>query len=85
MEWGRYRLEMAETGANPAVSSLTFNAGYYGGGDADTPERLEISLDRKGYKPGDVATLTITSPAAWLFDSLTSAIASSGSRITSRA
>ncbi|MGI9405887.1 MAG: alpha-2-macroglobulin family protein, partial [Hyphomicrobiaceae bacterium] len=62
--WGRYRLEVSAAGANGAtaiVSSHGFDAGWYSDGDADTPERLETALDRKGYKPGDTARLTITS------------------------
>ncbi|MEO0620537.1 MAG: MG2 domain-containing protein, partial [Pseudomonadota bacterium] len=66
VDWGRYRLEVAAADDRQTVSSFAFNAGWFGTADADTPERLEVALDRKGYKPGDTARLTISSDDAGL-------------------
>jgi len=56
VERGRYRLEVtrADSGANALpVASYTFSAGWYVAEAADTPDILDIALDRKSYRPGD--------------------------------
>ena len=58
--WGEYELIVAETGGNYTRSSVSFYAGWYGGGAAgDSPDRLEMSLDRDGYAIGDTAMLRV--------------------------
>ena len=59
VEWGTYRLEVTSADANGPASSVTFNAGWYGGQSADSPEVLEVSLDKASYKPGETAKLNI--------------------------
>lgn len=61
VDWGRYRLEI-ETGdvAGPATS-VEFDAGWYvSTASTETPDGLEIALDRQTYRVGDVAKLQVS-------------------------
>ncbi|MDH2326607.1 alpha-2-macroglobulin family protein [Cereibacter sp. SYSU M97828] len=59
VRWGEYELHV---GTSEAASSVTFSAGWYAAGDASTtPDRLEMSLDKASYAPGDEAVLRIAS------------------------
>lgn len=60
--WGRYRLDV--TGDADLRTSLTFDAGFYAESTADTPDLLEVALDKKEYKPGDILTVTATARSA---------------------
>ncbi len=63
--WGRYRLEVATDDPSGPVTSVSFNAGWWGGGEgSDTPEILDIALDKKEHKTGDVARLSIQTKGA---------------------
>lgn len=56
VERGRYRLEITRTGEGARalpVASYTFTAGWYAGEAADTPDILDLALDRESYRPGD--------------------------------
>jgi uncharacterized protein YfaS (alpha-2-macroglobulin family) len=58
--WGRYKLEIASAEAGGPAASLTFNSGWYtSSGESESPEILNVALDRKTYKPGDTAKLRI--------------------------
>ncbi len=60
--WGRYRLDVASSEANGPASSVTFNSGWYTSGEAvDSPEQLDVALDKKNYKAGETAKLRIAS------------------------
>ncbi|HVJ77650.1 MAG TPA: MG2 domain-containing protein, partial [Hyphomicrobium sp.] len=60
--WGRYRLDVASNDANGPASSVIFNAGWYTSGDtADSPEQLDVALDKDSYKSGETAKLRIAS------------------------
>ncbi|MGQ0455599.1 MAG: alpha-2-macroglobulin family protein [Hyphomicrobium sp.] len=60
--WGRYRLDVASTEANGPASSITFNAGWHQSGEnVDSPEQLDIALDKASYKAGETAKLRIAS------------------------
>ena len=59
VEWGSYRLDVASAEASGPASSAAFSAGWYGTETADSPEVLDIGLDRADYKPGDTARLDI--------------------------
>ena len=59
--WGRYRLEVADAATGGVASSLTFSAGWVNlSASADTPDVLDVQLDRESYAAGDVATLRIS-------------------------
>ena len=60
--WGRYRLDVVSSEANGPASSITFNAGWYVSGEKpDSPEQLDVALDKPSYKAGETAKLRIAS------------------------
>jgi len=60
VEWGRYRLQVSGGNDGP-VSSVTFSAGWYvETTSTETPDGLEIALDKESYKAGDVARVQIS-------------------------
>src|SRR5262249_48592598 len=59
---GRYRLEVSD--ATGLVSSTLFNAGYWSAEGADSPETLDVALDKPSYRAGDIARVKITSRMA---------------------
>ncbi|HRY06438.1 MAG TPA: alpha-2-macroglobulin, partial [Hyphomicrobiaceae bacterium] len=60
--YGRYRLEVTAEGTEPAASSYAFSAGWFvSGDDPDSPEVLDVALDKASYNPGDTAKLRIAS------------------------
>jgi alpha-2-macroglobulin len=62
LDWGRYRLEVSSAdGAGPVLSSVAFNAGYYADESADSPEMLDLALDKPSYRVGDVARVKVAS------------------------
>lgn len=62
VEWGEYELKLVHKGTQFAQSSLRFNAGWYASGGADdTPDLLEVAMDRDTYGVGDTATLRVVS------------------------
>ncbi len=61
VDWGRYRLEVETGDADGPATSVEFNAGWYvDTASTETPDGLEIALDRPGYQVGDVAKLQIS-------------------------
>ncbi len=61
VEWGRYRLEVTSADQGGPVSSFEFSAGWYVDvSSADTPDVLELTLDKSSYLPGDTARITIS-------------------------
>jgi alpha-2-macroglobulin len=62
--WGRYRLDVSTGEANGPLTSLQFDAGFYAESSADTPDLLELALDRPGYRPGDTMNVAVTARSA---------------------
>jgi len=59
-EWGRYRLDV-ENPADGAATSYEFTSGWYvDQATTETPDGLEIGLDKSEYRTGDMAKLTIS-------------------------
>jgi uncharacterized protein YfaS (alpha-2-macroglobulin family) len=59
--WGRYRLEIESAANDGPTSSVEFDAGWYvEATSTETPDGLEIALDKESYKPGDTARLKIS-------------------------
>ena len=52
VQWGRYRLEVSSADRNGPVTSIDFDAGWYAEASADTPDLLEIALDKPEYVAG---------------------------------
>ncbi len=64
VKWGRYRLEVSGPEANGALTSLTFDAGFYAESSADTPDLLEVALDKADYRSGDTMNVAVTARTA---------------------
>jgi len=64
VKWGRYRLEVSAGDANGSVTSISFDAGFYAEANADTPDLLEVALDKPDYKPGDTMNIAVTARTA---------------------
>jgi len=64
VKWGRYRLEVKTADPDGAITSVNFDAGFYAESSADTPDLLEIALDKKDYKPGDKLNVAVTARSA---------------------
>ncbi|WP_454856203.1 alpha-2-macroglobulin family protein [Rhizobium binxianense] len=60
--WGRYRLEVESPEADGPTSSVEFDAGWFvAATSTETPDGLEIALDKDSYKVGETARLKISS------------------------
>ena len=64
VKWGRYRLEISGGEPNGPVTSVSFDAGFYAESTADTPDLLEVALDKPDYKPGDTLNVAVTARTA---------------------
>jgi alpha-2-macroglobulin len=64
VSWGRYRLEVSTGDSNGPVTSVSFDAGWYAEASADTPDMLEIALDKPDYHPGDMMSVAVTARTA---------------------
>jgi alpha-2-macroglobulin len=64
LAWGRYRLEVSAQDGSGAVSNLVFNAGHWADEAADSPEVLDIALDKSAYKPGETARVRVSTRTA---------------------
>ncbi|MGA7544888.1 MAG: alpha-2-macroglobulin [Methyloceanibacter sp.] len=62
--WGRYRLEVTSADPQGPETSVGFDSGWYAEATADTPDLLEIALDKPEYKPGDAMTVAVTARTA---------------------
>jgi uncharacterized protein YfaS (alpha-2-macroglobulin family) len=64
VQWGRYRLEVSTGERNGHITSIGFDAGWYAEASADTPDLLELALDKPEYAPGDTMTVAVTARTA---------------------
>jgi alpha-2-macroglobulin len=62
--WGRYRLQVTSDDGNGPTTSVQFDAGWYSEASVDTPDVLEIALDKGEYRPGDTMTVAVTARTA---------------------
>jgi alpha-2-macroglobulin len=62
VDWGRYRLEVVSP--DGSISSLIFNSGYWADEAADSPEILDVALDKPAYRIGETARLRVVSRLA---------------------
>ncbi len=61
VKWGRYRLEVS---GGDIVTSLNFDAGFYAESRSDTPDLLEVALDKNDYKAGETMNVAVTARSA---------------------
>ena len=64
LQWGRYRLEVSTPERNGPLTSVDFDAGWFAEATADTPDLLEVALDKPEYAPGDSMTVAVTARTA---------------------
>ena len=64
LQWGRYRLEVSTPDRNGPLTSVDFDAGWFAEATADTPDLLEVALDKPEYAPGDSMTVAVTARTA---------------------
>jgi len=64
VQWGRYRLEVSTGDRGGPLTSVGFDAGWYAEASADTPDLLEIALDKPEYVPGESMTVAVTARTA---------------------
>jgi uncharacterized protein YfaS (alpha-2-macroglobulin family) len=62
--WGRYRLEVASSEPSGPETVVPFVSGWYADASADTPDLLEIALDKPEYKSGESMMVAITARSA---------------------
>jgi len=62
--WGRYRLEVESANPQGPLTTYSFDSGWYADASADTPDLLEIALDKPGYVAGDTMTVAVTARSA---------------------
>jgi alpha-2-macroglobulin len=62
--WGRYRLEVVSPEPTGPETTVGFDSGWYAEASADTPDLLEIALDKPEYKRGDTMTVAVTARSA---------------------
>lgn len=62
VDWGRYELVVERIDGAYSAASVDFYAGWYAPADSSaTPDRLELSLDKPDYRPGETVRLRIAS------------------------
>jgi alpha-2-macroglobulin len=64
VSWGRYRLDLTGPDLNGPSTSLTFDAGFYAEAGSDTPDLLDIALDKPEYRPGDAMAVSFNAASA---------------------
>ncbi len=61
VDWGHYRLDIETATANGPATSIEFNAGWFvQAKSTETPDGLEIALDKSQYEAGDIARLKVS-------------------------
>ncbi|MCB1450284.1 MAG: alpha-2-macroglobulin family protein [Nitratireductor sp.] len=59
--WGRYRLDVESPDAEGPATSVLFDAGWYvEAATTETPDALEIALDKETYSAGETAKLKVS-------------------------
>ncbi len=60
VEWGEYRLEVTSSGDDATSSSTSFYAGWYVADvGTNTPDVLEVALDKQSYRIGETVQLRL--------------------------
>ncbi len=61
VDWGRYRLEVETSDPSGPATSYEFDAGWYvSATSTETPDGLEVALDKETYAAGEVAKLKVS-------------------------
>ncbi len=60
VDWGTYRLDVEAPGLDGAQTSVLFTVGYEADRTADTPDALDVALDRQAYAHGETARVRLS-------------------------
>ncbi|HEY5225918.1 MAG TPA: MG2 domain-containing protein, partial [Methylovirgula sp.] len=61
VDFGNYRLDVKSSNADDAPTSVSFVAGWSGDASADTPDVLDVTLDKADYTQDDTMKLSVVS------------------------
>lgn len=64
VKWGQFRLEVRSDKTGRPAASYDFQAGWYASAISDTPDMLDVALDKTDYNIGETAKLRIVSRMA---------------------
>ena len=64
VKWGQFRLEVRADDTGRPAASYDFDAGWYASAVSDTPDMLDVALDKTDYNIGETAKLRIVSRMA---------------------
>ncbi len=59
-DWGRFRLEIASADGKITPASTSFSSGWYTSEAGDTPDILDLALDKASYKLGDTLNVQLS-------------------------
>ncbi len=60
VQWGNYRLDVSADGADATETSVSFSVGYETDKTADTPDVLDVALDKAAYADGENMQVRLT-------------------------
>jgi uncharacterized protein YfaS (alpha-2-macroglobulin family) len=60
VEWGNYRLDVTSDGAEEAATAVSFSVGYESDKTADTPDVLDVALDKASYANGETVQVRLS-------------------------
>ncbi len=58
--YGQFRLEVTAPGSQALPASVSFHSGWYVSEGGETPDILDLALDKTSYKPGDRVQVKIS-------------------------
>ena len=59
--WGNHRLEIKSDNASDLPTSINFEVGWSGDASAETPDLLQVTLDKQSYRAGEQMRLQVAS------------------------
>ncbi|NIX77716.1 alpha-2-macroglobulin family protein [Microvirga terricola] len=60
VEWGNYRLDVSAEGPDATETSVSFSVGYESDKTADTPDVLDVALDKASYANGEAVQVRLS-------------------------
>jgi uncharacterized protein YfaS (alpha-2-macroglobulin family) len=60
VQWGNYRLDVAADGPDSTETSVSFSVGYESDKTADTPDVLDVIIDKASYANGETMQVRLS-------------------------